>query len=158
MAPLIVLLLSFVSYLLYLKVRKGELNYALAGKVAMSVMLLFTAIGHFVYTEGMSRMIPSFIPLKKEIVCFTGIVEILAAIGLLIPKFQRLTAWFLILFFILILPANINAAIHSIDYQKGTEGGHGINYLWFRIPLQLLFIGWVYFLAAVDRKNHIRYK
>jgi hypothetical protein len=41
------------------------------------------------------------------------------------------------------LSANINAAIHKVDYEKATYEGPGISYLWFRIPLQLLFIAWV---------------
>ena len=92
-------------------------------------------------------MMPGFIPFKKGLVYFTGIVEIAAAIGLLIPGLKVLTAWLLILFFIVLLPANINAAIHHVDYQKGSFEGNGTNYLWFRVPLQLLFILWVYFAA-----------
>ena len=30
-------------------------------------------------------------------------------------------------------------------YQNGTYTGNGINYLWFRIPLQIFFILWVYY-------------
>ena len=54
---------------------------------------------------------------------------------------------FLIVFFILILPVNINAALRHIDYEKGTYEGPGTKYLWFRIPLQVLFILWVYWFA-----------
>lgn len=113
----------------------------------MSVMLAFTSIAHFVFPKGMAMMIPNFIPFKKELVYFTGITALAAAIGLLIPNLRSLTAWSLILFFVLILPANINAAIRHIDYQKGTFAGAGTNYLWFRVPLQILFILWVYFAA-----------
>ena len=125
----------------------GETDYSLSGKIAMAVMLLLTASGHFVFANGMTAMIPGFIPFKKELVFGTGIIEIAAAIGLLISKLQHLTAWFLIVFFILILPANINAAIKRIDYRKGTVDGPGLNYLWFRVPLQLFFIAWTYFFA-----------
>ncbi len=92
----------------------------------------------------MTMMVPSFIPYKTEIIYLTGIIEIIAAIGLLIPNFKENAAWLLILFFVLLLPANINAAIKYIDYQKGTFDGNGVNYLWFRIPLQILFILWTY--------------
>jgi uncharacterized membrane protein len=114
----------------------------------MSVMLVFTSIGHFVFVQGMTLMIPAFIPFKKQIVYLTGVFEFAAAIGLLIPKLQNQTAWLLILFFLLILPANIQAAIKKIDYQKGTTSGPGLNYLWFRVPLQILFIAWVYLFAV----------
>jgi uncharacterized membrane protein len=110
----------------------------------MAVMLVFTVVGHFAFTKGMAMMIPDFIPFKKELVYATGVMEILAAIGLLTPNLRVVTGWFLILFFIVLLPANINAAIKQIDYQKATFQGEGLNYLWFRIPLQILFILWTY--------------
>ena len=48
-------------------------------------------------------------------------------------------------FFILILPSNIYASVKKINYQKATLDGPGLSYLWFRMPLQVFFIGWVYF-------------
>ena len=107
-------------------------------------MLLFTAIGHFVFTEGMSMMIPKFIPLKESFVYLTGVFEILLAIGLLIPRLKDISGWVLIIFLLLMLPANIYASINNVNYQKGTFDGNGLTYLWFRIPLQILFIIWIY--------------
>jgi len=89
-------------------------------------------------------MIPGFIPFKTELVYLTAIIEIVAAIGLLIAGLSVLTAWLLILFFVLLLPFNIKAAIEHLDIEKGTLNGNGLNYLWFRIPLQILFITWTY--------------
>jgi uncharacterized membrane protein len=77
----------------------------------------------------------------------TGIIEIVAAAGLLIHSLQQKTAFLLIAFFILILPTNINAAFRHIDYQKGTNDGKGVSYLWFRMPLQVFFIAWTWFFA-----------
>ncbi|MEK6481905.1 hypothetical protein WJR50_30470 [Catalinimonas sp. 4WD22] len=111
----------------------------------MFVMLLFTAMGYFMFTEGVVLMISDFMLFKKELIYITAVIEILAAIGLHIYKLRKITAWFLILFFIMILPTNINAAINQLDYQTATFNGPGLNYLWFKIPLQLLFIVWVYF-------------
>ena len=113
----------------------------------MSVMLVFTAIGHFAFTKGMAMMIPDFMPYKTEVVYLTGVIEIIAAVGLLIPSSRVWTGWALILFFILLLPGNIKAAIDHVDYQKATLDGSGPTYLWFRIPLQLLFIAWTYLSA-----------
>jgi uncharacterized membrane protein len=110
-------------------------------------MLLFTAIGHFAFTKGMSMMIPSIVPFKTELVYLTGVLEILFGIGLLIPSLRMYSGWALIIFFMLLLPANINAAINHIDYQKGTFDGTGVSYLWFRVPLQILFIVWTYLCA-----------
>ena len=149
MKPLIILLSVFAILLLASKIFKGYFEFALSARIAMSAMLLFTAIGHFAFTKGMSMMLPYFIPFKTEMVYLTGVIEIAAAIGLFIPNFRVITAWLLIAFFILILPANIYAAINHIDYQKGTFNGHGLNYLWFRIPLQVFFIAWTYLSAIL---------
>jgi uncharacterized membrane protein len=147
MKPLYVLLGAFITILIISRFGFGKFEYSLSGRIAMSIMLMFTAVGHFTFPKGMIMMIPDFIPFKKILVYFTGIVEAAAAIGLLIHPLQHVTALLLIIFFILILPANINAAIKHIDFQRATNEGYGINYLWFRIPLQLLFIAWTYFFG-----------
>lgn len=144
MKPLIILLSVFALSLLATKLFRGEYRFAVSGRIAMSAMLLFTAIGHFAFSEGMAMMLPGFIPYKMEMVYLTGIIEIAAAIGLLISRFRIITAWLLIVFFLMILPANVYAAINHVDYQKGTFEGAGPAYLWFRVPLQILFIVWVY--------------
>ncbi|MCJ8210511.1 hypothetical protein MUY27_12405 [Mucilaginibacter sp. RS28] len=144
MKPLIVLISVFVLALLVLRIGFGDCNLALAARIAMAAMLVFTAIGHFSFGKGMAMMLPASVPFRTTIVYITGVIEIAAAIGLVIPGFTTLTGWLLIVFFILILPANISAAIRGIDYQKGTSDGPGLRYLWFRVPLQLLFIIWTY--------------
>ena len=148
MKPLIILLSVFALSLIIIRLIRGNFEFALSGRIAMSAMLLFTAVAHFVFTKGMSMMLPDFIPFKTETVYLTGIIEIAAAIGLFIPNFRVITAWLLIAFFILILPANIYASIKQIDYQNGTFNGKGLSYLWFRIPLQVFFIIWTYFSAV----------
>ena len=147
MKPLIILLSSFLISLIVIKITNKEYDFALSGRIAMSIMLLFTAIGHFAFTKGMSMMIPKFIPYKETFVHLTGIFEILLALGLLIPKLKYISGWTLIIFLLLMLPANIYASINNINYQKGTFDGNGLAYLWFRIPLQFLFIIWTYFSA-----------
>jgi len=145
MKPLLVLLATFLLSLMLIKLIKGHLSITLSAQIAMAAMLLFTAIGHFAFTYGMAQMLPNFIPAKKELVFLTGIMEILFAIGLLIPRYRVIVAWLLIVFFVLILPANIKASLENINYQTGELNGKGLSYLWFRIPLQLFFILWVYF-------------
>jgi uncharacterized membrane protein len=115
----------------------------------MAAMLFFTAVGHFIYSQGMMLMVPSFIPGKRTLIYTTGVMEVLFAIGLCIPSTRRLSADLLILFFLLILPANINAAQKSVDYETATYEGRGINYLWLRIPMQLFFIAWAAYFGLI---------
>ena len=145
MKPLVVLIAVSTVALFILKAANGVYNPSLAARIGMSAMLLFTAMGHFLFTHGMAMMVPDFLPFKKEVVYFTAIIEFFGAIGLHISQFRTMTAWLLILFFILILPANIKSSMEHLDYQNASYNGNGISYLWFRVPLQILFILWVYF-------------
>jgi uncharacterized membrane protein len=147
MKPLIILLAAFALALFAIKIQRNSIDVILAARIGMASMLLFTAIGHFLFTRGMTMMLPDLIPYKIFIIYSTGVLEVLAAVGLFIPGCRLLTGWFLIAFFVLALPANVYAAINHIDYQKGTMDGPGAVYLWFRIPLQILFVGLTYFIA-----------
>ncbi|MDO5980134.1 hypothetical protein Q4Q47_14575 [Flavivirga sp. MEBiC05379] len=151
MKPLIILIIVSTISLFTIKIINGEYDFVLSARIAMSAMLLFTALGHFLFPSGLILMVPELIPFKKEMVYFTAIIEILGAVGLHITQLKVLTSWLLILFFILILPANIKAAINHLDYQKATYNGNGLMYLWFRIPLQILFIVWVY-ISSIQYK------
>lgn len=117
----------------------------------MSAMLLMTALGHFLFAEGMAMMLPDFIPFKMEVVYFTGILEIAAAIGLQLPRWRELAGWLLVIFLILVLPANIYAALNNVNLETATYNGEGIAYLWYRIPLQIFFILWIY-LSSINPK------
>lgn len=145
--PLIVLISTLAICLAITYFMHGQANLYLSGRIAMSAMLLFTAMGHFKFTQGMAMMLPEFIPAKKQIVIATGLIEILAAIGLLVSSTIKITGILVIIFFVLILPANIYAAIKKVNLEKSDYTGNGINYLWFRIPEQILFIAWVYWFA-----------
>lgn len=152
MKPLIVLISVSSITLIVLRIVQGNYDFSISARFGLSVMLLFTALGHFMFTHGMSNMVPDFIPFKKEIVYITAFIEISAAIGLHIPQFRTITAWLLIIFFVLILPANIKAALVNLNYQTGDLDGPGTPYLWFRIPFQLLLICWVY-LSSIHQNQ-----
>ena len=145
--PEIILLSVFLIALVILKILHKEYKFALSGTIAMSAMLVATGVAHFVFAEGMSMMLPGFIPYKFELVYFTGVIEMGAAIGLLKPKYRKLTGWLLILFFVLIIPSNIYATIKHVNLANATFDGKGPRYLWYRIPLQIFFIAWIYLSA-----------
>lgn len=142
--PEFILLSVFLIALIILKIVHKEYQFALAGRIAMAAMMATTGIAHFVFAKGMALMLPDFIPYRFELVYFTGVLEMMAAIGLLLPKYRKLTGWLLIVFLVLIIPSNIYAAIKHVNLETATFDGDGPNYLWYRIPLQIFFIGWVY--------------
>lgn len=144
MKALILLITAFLLALIVIYFFDGVLNYARAGRLALSVMLLFTGIAHFTKTKEMALMLPKTIPFRHFIILLTGVFEIAAAVGLLIPTTIIVTGWSLILFFITILPANIYAALTTEGGKRTEFAGQGLKYLWFRIPLQLFFMLWTF--------------
>lgn len=148
MKPLFVLAGVFALSLIVTRILKHDFDDKLSGKVALAVMLLFTSAGHFLYAKGMAMMLPEAMPFRTELVYLTGIIEMAAAIGIFFPALKSVTGILLIVFFILILPANIFAAMRHVNYETGTFDGKGLSYLWFRIPFQLLLIAWTYFFVV----------
>lgn len=151
MAPLIFLLTTFLLlYLLDRFVLGGRLGLPFVGRAAMAVMLIVTGISHFTNTEQMIAMMPDFLPAKRELVYFTGVCELAAVVGLLWSKTARLASILLIVFFILVLPANIAGSLKSVNYG-GME--YGPLYLLFRIPLQIFFIWWVWYFGIRTQRS-----
>lgn len=147
MKPLFVLLIVYIALLAFGNHTNFYKGNIFAGNIAMAVMLLFTAIGHFKFKTSMAAMIPLFIPKKVEIVLVTGVLEILFSIGLCIESTRYYTGIALIIFFLAILPANIYAAKHQINYENLYKNGPSIKYLWFRIPFQIFLITWVWYFS-----------
>lgn len=143
---MIFLLVSFtITFLINKLGLKGKWSISFIGRIALSIMLVVTGMAHFFKTELMIAMLPEVVPFKIYMVYITGVIEIAAALGLLTSRFSRLTSVLLVIFFISILPANIVGSIKQIGLG-GME--NGVQYLYFRIPLQLFFIFWVYFFGV----------
>ena len=151
MAPLIILIVCFgITFIVNKFLLEDRISLSFIGRLSLAIMLIFTGIGHFAKTDLMIEMIPDIIPFKKETVYFTGIIEIMASIGLLTQKFAKLTSIMLIVFFLAILPANIIGTIKEVELGGMDKG---VNYLYFRIPLQILFIIWVYYFGIKKEKT-----
>jgi uncharacterized membrane protein len=147
MKVLIVLLSTFIVSVIISHFLVGDWNIIFSGNLAMMLMLCFSALGHFMYTDGMVMMMPGFIPFKRFLVYFTGVLEPALGIALLFNGSRSVAGIALLSMFVLMLPANINAAVKHVNFEKAAYDGSGPTYLWFRIPLQLLFIGWVLYFS-----------
>jgi uncharacterized membrane protein len=147
MMPLLVLLLSYLLLLLVSRFYR-DLNRDKAGRLAFGFMFIFTGISHFTFSEGMLMSMPDALPFKLQLVYMTGILELLLAVAFTVGTYKRQVAFLIISFLILVFPANVWAAIHHVDIPNATYSGPGLAYLWFRVPLQLFFIVWVYYFGV----------
>jgi uncharacterized membrane protein len=147
MKPLVVLVVSFLLSFGIIYCFTSVNNIILSGNIAMCIMLCFTAIGHFKFARGMAMMIPRFVPFKKQVVLITGILEIVMGIALLFETYRQAAGIAVVVFFMLMLPANVSAALKNVDYEQATYTGKGLKYLWFRVPMQFFLISWVIYFS-----------
>ncbi len=148
MIPLVILVAAFVAiYAVNKFILSGRLTSSFVGRAALALMMLAAGVAHFTAVEPMVRMMPEFIPAKTELVYLTGILELLSVLGLLWEKTAKLTGLALIVFYVAILPANIDGALKSVDFGGMADGP---VYLSFRLPLQILFIVWAWVFAVIS--------
>ena len=138
MAPLIVLLVSLLVFRgLGAFGVHGLSFWPAATRYGLALMFLFTASAHFTkMREELIQMVPEPLPYPRQLVSWTGVCEVLGAVGLLVPSVQRLAGMGLVLLLIAMFPANVNAT-----RKRLTLGGRPATPLWLRLPMQLLFIG-----------------
>jgi uncharacterized membrane protein len=141
MAPLVVLVTVTVFTRLAAQLGIAALkNWPAAMRVGLGAMFGFTSAAHFNSMRAdLIRMVPPAVPAPGLMVTFTGLCEVLGAIGLLVPRTQRLAAAALVWLLVAVLPANIYAAMSGL-----TLGGSPVTPLAPRIALQGLFIAAVW--------------
>ena len=153
--PILILLILITPLVTAFLVTRGRRhtrlnppNWSRYAAWGLGAAFVFFSLGHFVRTGGMVTMLPPWVPLRTTLVYATGFIELGIALALFAPNWQRAGAWAAIAVFVLFFPANLYAAINGVGL-----GGHqwGPVYLWIRVPLQLILIGWAYFLCLKAR-------
>ncbi|MBY0268607.1 MAG: hypothetical protein K2X06_01885 [Burkholderiales bacterium] len=145
--PIIMLVLMLAPYLvvrIVSAVTHRDFDARGAAAIGLGLLFIFTGIGHFIQTEPMAQMLPSWIPERMFLVYLTGVLEFAIAVGFLVRKTRRFTGWVAAVTLVSFFPANIYAAINHIPM-----GGHawGPVYLLVRAPLQAIILLWVYWFT-----------
>ena len=109
--------------------------------VRLLLAALFLAAGtlHLRHPEPFLQIMPPWIPFHRACVLVSGIFELLAGVGLLVPvrRVQVTTGWGLTLLLVAVFPANIYMAVDKIQ----VAGMHIPSWLaWARLPLQPLLM------------------
>ena len=129
-----------------------NLDAGIRGRISLALVFVFTSTGHFMQTQAMVQMLPAAVPMREVIIYASGVLELCLAAGLLVRRFAHMTGICVIAFLIVVLPANIYAAIHRVDM-----GGYNLGpmYLLVRVPLQLILIGWAYWFAVRSARTPV---
>jgi uncharacterized membrane protein len=145
MVPLVVLLTAFAIFRVvgFLGVTALD-NWNLPLRVALFLMFLVTASAHWGRGRpDLMRMVPAGFPAPALIITVTGVLEILGAVGLLIPLTTRAAAICLAILLVGMFPANIRAARERLTILGRPAPGIVV-----RGALQLIFIGALIAVAA----------
>ena len=117
-----------------------------AGRGALVIMFLFTGTSHFTSMKyDFAAMIPDPLPDGLWVIYLTGVFEIAGAVGLLLPQTRKLAGICLILLLVAMFSANVNAALNDIPL-----GGQDPTPLWLRTPMQLLYIGMIWWTSIKE--------
>ena len=107
--------------------------------LTMSFMYTYIGIKHFINPQYFLNITPLQIPYKLFVVYFTGLLEILVGLLLLIPKTRKIGAYMIIFLLIIVFPANIYLYVSDIPQQLlGISKTQALIRMPFQIPLLLL--------------------
>lgn len=127
----------------------------------LSIFYCVAGILHLTWPHPFLTITPHWVPHPEEVIALTGLCEIAGAIGLWMPRLNRLAAAALALYAFCVFPANIKQALDSLG------GGDPSIWQWtyhiIRLPLQpviiwaALFAGdlvtWPFGSRSVDRTS-----
>ena len=119
--------------------------------MALVIMFLFTGFSHFSSLKhDFAAMIPPPLPNDLWVIYLSGVFEIAGAIGLLIPRTRKLAGICLVLLLVALFPANVYAALSEIPLR-----GEAATPLWIRTPMQLLYIGMIWWTSIKERPKEV---
>jgi len=118
-------------------------------KIGFQILLAFAMIVigavHFTDPEPFVKIVPDYLPYHLELVYLSGFFEVLAGVGLLIPRVSRAAAWILVVLFIAVFPANIYQAVNNIGVPALP---HDPPLIWLRLPFQAFLVAWAWWFTS----------
>lgn len=110
-----------------------------AARLGLAIAMTFAGASHLFLAPPFIQHLPTWVPLRAEIVLVSGLVEIALGIALLLPApTRRRVGVVLALYLLAVFPGNVFVAVFDVE----VDGQPGGVYPWLRLPLQLLFIAW----------------
>jgi uncharacterized membrane protein len=113
-------------------------------RLLAAVFFIGAGVNHFRSRSFYERIVPPSFPSPHALVAISGVAEIAGGIGLLISLLRRWAAWGLIALLGAVFPANIYMALEP---EKFADLHLPTWSFWARLPLQAIFIGWVWFVG-----------
>lgn len=112
-------------------------------KNLLAGFLIVAGIAHFVKSGSYVKIVPPTVPFREAVVLISGAVCGILGVALLVPKFSRVAAWGIVVYLVAVFPANVHMTLHPEIFPMVP-----VWFLWARLPLQAVLIGWAYGYTA----------
>jgi uncharacterized membrane protein len=151
MAPLFVLVTSILVFRLAgLAGVKAFASWREATRTGLFVMFVFTGSTHFSSLKhDYAAMVPPPLTGQLWVIYLTGVLEILGAVGLLVPRLRKTAGVSLCLLLLVLFPANAYASFQDIQFR-----GAPPTDLWLRALVQAIFLLATWWGAVATRRVH----
>ncbi len=108
-----------------------------------SLGVIFVAAGalHFLAPGAYEQIMPTYLPLHRELVYLSGALEILGGLGMFSKRTRSVAGIGLILLLLAVWPANLQMLL---DARAAQKPAWWVALLWARMPLQVVLIWWVW--------------
>lgn len=114
-------------------------------RTLLAVFFVWVGVLHFTRVEMFEAIVPPYLPAARLLVWVSGVFEILGGLGVLVPSTRRAAGFGLMALLACVFPANLHMAMHPADFPDVPVWG-----LYARLPVQLLLLAWVWWVARVD--------
>jgi uncharacterized membrane protein len=108
-------------------------------KYLLCVFFVLAGLNHFINSAFYLKSMPPYLPWHLFLIYLSGFFEVALGVLLLVHALTRVAAWGLIALLIAVFPANIQMALNPQLYPDISP-----TVLWLRLPLQAVFIAWVF--------------
>jgi uncharacterized membrane protein len=109
--------------------------------------LLFVGAGvnHFIDPDFYLAMMPPYLPAHAELILLSGILEVLAGVGVFMARWRQKAGMLMILVMIGVFPANVHMAMNPAVFPEIP-----VWFLYLRLPLQGVLIWWAWAATRLE--------
>lgn len=119
-----------------------------AARYLLAVAMILVGVAHFITPDPFVKIVPAALPAALALVLISGVFEVGLGLALLLQRTRSRAGWGLIALYLAVFPANLNMAINGISFDAHNPIPAAA--LWARLPFQLLFIAWAYWVSRPD--------
>lgn len=119
-------------------------------RLLLGLFFIAAGLNHFLNPEVYAGMIPPYLFYPEVLNLVSGTAEVFGGVGILMPGRRRLAGWGLVALLVAIFPANLHLALNgweAYDIPRWV--------LWARLPLQGVFIAWVYWTCLAKERRDL---